>query len=86
LVGIANPVNDIIPGHIELNRIVDAVKAGVYMAGGTPFVFGTIGVCAGIVMNHIGMKYSLPSRELIAGLIEIMAMAHAFDAMIMVTN
>lgn len=86
LVGIANPVNDIIPGHVELNRIVDAVKAGVYMAGGTPIVFGTIGVCDGIAMNHIGMKYSLPSRELIADSIEIMAMAHAFDAMIMVTN
>ena len=86
LVGIANPVNDIIPGHIELNRIVDAVKAGVYMAGGTPIAFGTIGVCDGIAMNHIGMKYSLPSRELIADSIEIMAMAHAFDAMIMVTN
>jgi len=86
LVGIANPVNDIIPGHVELNRVVDAVKAGVYMAGGTPIVFGTIGVCDGIAMNHIGMKYSLPSRELIADSIEIMAMAHAFDAMIMVTN
>ena len=86
LVGIANPVNDIIPGHIELNRIVNAVKAGVYMAGGTPIAFGTIGVCDGIAMNHIGMKYSLPSRELIADSIEIMAMAHAFDAMIMVTN
>jgi dihydroxy-acid dehydratase len=86
LVGIANPTNDIIPGHIELNRIVDAVKAGVYMAGGTPIVFGTIGVCDGIAMNHRGMKYSLPSRELIADSIEIMATAHAFDAMIMVTN
>ncbi len=86
LVGIANSANDIIPGHIELDRIVDAVKAGVYMAGGTPIAFGTIGICDGIAMNHIGMKYSLGSRELIADSVEVMAMAHAFDAMVMVTN
>nr|HID58534.1 dihydroxy-acid dehydratase [Desulfobacterales bacterium] len=86
LIGIANSANDIIPGHKELNRIVDAVKAGVYMAGGTPIAFGTIGVCDGIAMNHIGMKYSLASRELIADSIEVMAIAHAFDAMVMVTN
>lgn len=86
LVGIANSANDIIPGHVELDRIVDAVKAGVYMAGGTPITFGTIGICDGIAMNHIGMKYSLGSRELIADSIEVMAIAHAFDAMVMVTN
>jgi dihydroxy-acid dehydratase len=86
LVGIANSANEIIPGHIHLNKIVEAVKAGVYMAGGTPIEFGTIGVCDGIAMNHIGMKYSLGSRELIADSIEIMAVAHAFDAMVMVTN
>ncbi|NVM22743.1 MAG: dihydroxy-acid dehydratase [Desulfobacterales bacterium] len=86
LVGIANSANDIIPGHVELDRIVSAVKAGVYMAGGTPVAFGTIGVCDGIAMNHIGMKYSLGSRELIADSIEVMAIAHAFDAMVMVTN
>ena len=86
LVGIANSVNDIIPGHVELDRIVSAVKAGVYMGGGTPIAFGTIGVCDGIAMNHIGMKYSLASRELIADSIEVMAIAHAFDAMVMVTN
>ncbi len=86
LVGIANSANDIIPGHIELDRIVDAVKAGVYMAGGTPIAFGTIGICDGIAMNHIGMKYSLGSRELIADSVEVMAIAHAFDAMVMVTN
>ena len=86
LVGIANSANEIIPGHVHLNKIVEAVKAGVYMAGGTPIEFGTIGVCDGIAMNHIGMKYSLGSRELIADSIEIMAMAHAFDAMVMVTN
>jgi len=86
LVGIANSANDIIPGHVELDRIVSAVKAGVRMAGGTPIAFGTIGICDGIAMNHIGMKYSLASRELIADSIEVMAIAHAFDAMVMVTN
>ena len=86
LVGIANSANDIIPGHVELDRIVNAVKAGVYMGGGTPITFGTIGICDGIAMNHIGMKYSLGSRELIADSIEVMAIAHAFDAMVMVTN
>ena len=86
LVGIANSANDIIPGHVELDRIVSAVKAGVYMGGGTPIAFGTIGICDGIAMNHIGMKYSLASRELIADSIEVMAIAHAFDAMVMVTN
>ncbi len=86
LIGIANSANEIIPGHIHLNKIVEAVKAGVYMAGGTPIEFGTIGVCDGIAMNHIGMKYSLGSRELIADSIEVMAIAHAFDAMVMVPN
>lgn len=86
LVGIANSANDIIPGHVELDRIVSAVKAGVYMAGGTPIAFGTIGICDGIAMNHVGMKYSLGSRELIADSIEVMAVAHAFDAMVMVAN
>jgi dihydroxy-acid dehydratase len=86
LVGIANSANDIIPGHVELDRIVSAVKAGVRMAGGMPIAFGTIGICDGIAMNHIGMKYSLASRELIADAIEVMAIAHAFDAMVMVTN
>jgi len=86
LIGIANSANGIIPGHIHLDKIVEAVKAGVYMAGGTPIEFGTIGICDGIAMNHTGMKYSLGSRELIADSIEVMAVAHAFDAMIMVTN
>jgi len=86
LIGIANSVNTIIPGHIHLDKIVEAVKAGVYMAGGTPIEFGVIGVCDGIAMNHEGMKYSLGSRELIADSIEVMATAHAFDAMVMVTN
>ncbi|MDA3831809.1 MAG: dihydroxy-acid dehydratase [Spirochaetales bacterium] len=86
LIGIANSANAIIPGHVHLDKIVEAVKAGVYMAGGTPVEFGTIGVCDGIAMNHTGMKYSLASRELIADSIEVMATAHAFDAMVMVTN
>jgi dihydroxy-acid dehydratase len=86
LVGVVNSANDIIPGHVELERIVSAVKAGVRMAGGTPIAFGTIGICDGIAMNHVGMKYSLASRELIADSIEVMAIAHAFDAMVMVTN
>jgi dihydroxy-acid dehydratase len=86
LIGIANSANEIIAGHIHLNQIVEAVKAGIYMAGGTPVEFGTIGVCDGIAMNHIGMKYSLASRELIADSVEVMATAHAFDAMVMVTN
>ena len=86
LIGIANSVNSIIPGHVHLDKIVEAVKAGVYMAGGTPIEFGVIGICDGIAMNHIGMKYSLASRELIADSIEVMATAHAFDAMVMVPN
>jgi dihydroxy-acid dehydratase len=86
LVGIANSANAIIPGHIHLDKIVEAVKAGIYMAGGTPVEFGTIGVCDGIAMNHVGMKYSLGSRELIADSIEVMATAHALDALVLVPN
>jgi len=86
MVGIANSANELIPGHIYLDRIVEAVKAGVRIAGGTPLEFSTIGVCDGIAMNHEGMKYSLASRELIADSVEIMAMAHPFDAMVMVPN
>jgi dihydroxy-acid dehydratase len=86
LIGIANSANAIIPGHVHLDRIVEAVKAGIYMAGGTPIEFGTIGVCDGIAMNHLGMKYSLASRELIADSLEVMAIGHAFDAMVMVPN
>ncbi len=86
LVGIANSANEIIPGHIHLDKIVEAVKAGVRMGGGTPLEFSTIGVCDGIAMNHEGMKYSLASRELIADSIEIMAIAHPFDALVLVPN
>jgi dihydroxy-acid dehydratase len=86
LVGIANAANGIIPGHIHLDRIAEAVSAGIYMAGGTPVEFGTIGVCDGIAMNHEGMKYSLGSRELIADSIEVMATAHALDALVLIPN
>ncbi len=86
LIGIAHAQNDIIPGHVHLNTIVDAVKAGVRIAGGTPITFGTIGVCDGIAMNHTGMKYSLASREIIADSVEIMLQAHPFDAVVMVPN
>ena len=86
MVGIANSANEIIPGHIHLDKIAEAVKAGVRLAGGTPIEFCTIGVCDGIAMNHEGMKYSLASRELIADSVEIMAMAHPFDALVLIPN
>ncbi len=86
LIGVANAFNEIIPGHVHLRQIVDAVKAGIRMAGGTPMEFGVIGVCDGVAMNHEGMKYSLVSREIIADSVEIMARAHAFDALVLVPN
>lgn len=85
-VGVVNSFNEIIPGHIHLNAIADAVKGGVRSAGGTPFEVNTIGVCDGIAMGHEGMKYSLPSRELIADSVEIVAQAHAFDALVFIPN
>ncbi len=86
IIGIANSANEIIPGHIHLDRIVEGVKAGIYMAGGTPIEFSTIGICDGIAMNHMGMKYSLGSRELIADSVEVMAIAQAFDGLVLVPN
>ena len=86
LIGVANSYNSIVPGHADLNKIAEAVKAGIYMAGGTPVEFGTIGVCDGIAMGHEGMKYSLGSRELIADSIEVMATAHALDALVLIPN
>lgn len=86
LVGIVSSYNEIVPGHINLDKIVDAVKLGVAMAGGTPVVFPAIAVCDGIAMGHIGMKYSLVTRDLIADSTEAMAVAHAFDALVMVPN
>ena len=85
-IGIMNSFNEVIPGHIHLKSIAEAVKGGVRSAGGTPFEVNTIGVCDGIAMGHAGMKYSLPSRELIADSVEIVAQAHAFDALVFVTN
>ncbi|NOQ20364.1 MAG: dihydroxy-acid dehydratase [Desulfobacterales bacterium] len=86
IIGIANSFNEIIPGHMHLDKLVDAVKAGIYAGGGTPLVFNTIGICDGIAMNHEGMKYSLPSRELIADTIETMAMAHPFDGLVLLAS
>ncbi|MFA9378988.1 MAG: dihydroxy-acid dehydratase [Lachnotalea sp.] len=86
LVGIVSSYNEIVPGHMNLDKIVEAVKMGVAMAGGTPIVFPAIAVCDGIAMGHVGMKYSLVTRDLIADSTESMAMAHAFDALVMVPN
>lgn len=85
-IGIVNSQNDLVPGHIHLDQIADAVKAGVRANGGTPLEFPAIAVCDGIAMNHEGMRYSLVSRELIADSIEVMAMAHALDALVLITN
>lgn len=86
MIGIVNSYNEIVPGHMNLDKIVEAVKLGVAMAGGTPIVFPAIAVCDGIAMGHTGMKYSLVTRDLIADSTEAMAMAHAFDALVMVPN
>ena len=86
LVGIVSSYNEIVPGHMNLDKIVNAVKLGVAMAGGTPVVFPAIAVCDGIAMGHIGMKYSLVTRDLIADSTEAMAIAHQFDALVMVPN
>lgn len=86
LIGIANAKNDIVPGHINLDRITEAVKAGIWAAGGLPVEFPTIGICDGIAMGHGGMKYPLASREHIADSIEIMAEAHRFDGLVLVPN
>ncbi len=86
LVGVVSSYNEIVPGHMNLDKIVEAVKQGVSMAGGTPFVFPAIAVCDGIAMGHEGMKYSLVTRDLIADSTECMAIAHQFDALVMVPN
>lgn len=86
IIGIAGSYNEIIPGHIHLRQIIDAVKAGVRMAGGIPLEFGTIGVCDGLAMNHIGMKYSLPTRQIISDSIEATGMATPFDGMVLIPN
>ncbi|MCX7698368.1 MAG: dihydroxy-acid dehydratase, partial [Candidatus Goldbacteria bacterium] len=86
IIGIVNSYNEVIPGHIHLDKIAEAVKAGVRMMGGTPMEFNTIGVCDGIAMGHTGMKYSLVSREIIADSIEIMATAYPFDGLVFIPN
>lgn len=86
MVGVVNSFNEVVPGHIHLRQIAEAVKAGVRLAGGTPMEFPAIGVCDGIAMGHMGMKYSLGSRELIADSTEVVATAHAFDALVFIPN
>ncbi|NMB33915.1 MAG: dihydroxy-acid dehydratase [Clostridium sp.] len=86
LIGVVNSKNEIVPGHIHLDSIAKAVKAGIRMAGGTPIEFGAIGVCDGIAMGHTGMKYSLATRELIADSCEAMGLAHSFDGMVFIPN
>ena len=85
-IAVCNAYTDIIPGHVHLRQVGDLVKRAIRAAGGTPFEFNTIGICDGIAMGHTGMKFSLPSRELIADAVETMARAHGFDAMICLPN
>ncbi len=86
VIGIVNGYNEVVPGHTNLDKITQAVKMGVAMAGGTPLEFPAIAVCDGIAMGHIGMKYSLVTRDLIADSIEAMAIAHQFDGLVMIPN
>ena len=86
LIAIVSAKSEIVPGHVHLDRITDAVKAGIYAAGGTPVVVPSIGICDGLAMGHTGMKYSLPSRELIADSVESMLIGHAFDGAVLVPN
>ena len=86
LIGVVSAHSEIVPGHSHLDKIAEAVKTGVRMAGGTPILIPSIGVCDGIAMGHIGMKYSLPSRELIADSVETMALAHCLDGLVLVPN
>ncbi|MDZ4246838.1 MAG: dihydroxy-acid dehydratase, partial [Dehalococcoidia bacterium] len=85
-IGVVNSFSEIIPGHLHLRSLSEAVKAGIWEAGGIPFEVNTIGVCDGIAMNHPGMKYSLPSRETIADSVEIVAEAHAFDGLVIIPS
>ncbi|MEA1871504.1 MAG: dihydroxy-acid dehydratase [Candidatus Bipolaricaulota bacterium] len=86
LIGVVNSYNEIVPGHVHLDKIGEAVKAGIWAAGGTPLLFNVIGVCDGIAMGHPGMRYSLPSRELIADSVETMVIAHGFDGLVFIPN
>ncbi len=85
-IGVVNSYTDIVPGHIHLNNLAQSVKAGILAAGGIPFEFNTIGICDGIAMGHNGMRYSLPSRELIADSVEVMVQAHQFDGIVLITT
>src|ERR1017187_7987966 len=85
-IGVANSYTDIVPGHIHLNKFAEVVKQAVREAGGVPFEFNTIAVDDGLAMGHLGMRYSLPSRELIADAVETVAVAHCFDALICIPN
>ena len=86
LIGVVSAYSEIVPGHMNLDKIAEAVKAGVQMAGGTPILIPAIGVCDGIAMGHVGMKYSLASRELICDSVETMLMAHQLDGLVLVPN
>ena len=86
LIGVVSAYSEIVPGHMNLDKLADAVKAGIRMAGGTPVLVPAIGVCDGIAMGHIGMKYSLASRELICDSVETMFMAHQLDGLVLVPN
>jgi len=86
IIGVVNSFNELIPGHMHLRNITEAVKAGIRIAGGTPQEFATIGVCDGVAMNHVGMKYSLATREIIADSIEAVSMAHPFDGLVLVPS
>lgn len=85
-IGVINSFNEVIPGHVHLRMLAEAVKEGVYSAGGLPFELNTIGICDGLAMNHPGMRYSLPSRELIADSVEVVVQAHQFDALVFIPN
>ncbi|MCK4885471.1 dihydroxy-acid dehydratase, partial [Candidatus Bathyarchaeota archaeon] len=85
-IGVVNSFTNVVPGHAHLNQVAEAVKAGVISAGGVPFEFNTIGICDGIAMGHSGMRYSLPSRELIADSVEVMVQAHRFDGIVMIST
>ena len=86
IIGVVNSANELIPGHMNLDSIAEAVKAGIRIAGGTPQEFSTIGVCDGVAMNHVGMKYSLATREIIADSIEAVSMAHPFDGLVLISS
>src|SRR5512143_93060 len=85
-IGIANSYTDIVPGHVHLQQLGEAARQGIWAAGGTPFQFNTIAVCDGLAMGHEGMRYSLPSRELIADSVEVMAQAHRLDGLVLISN